>query len=76
MEELSLNACFLMRTEMFQWEVARSLGRCLGAPLDESLKGLFTTPAAFIGSRPVVTFDLPDGQPISPDAVASAQTYF
>ena len=76
MEELSLNACFVMRREVFQWEFARSLGRCLGAPVDESLNGLFTTPAAFVGSRPAVMFDMPDGQTISPEAVANAQADF
>jgi hypothetical protein len=76
MEELSLNACFIMRTEVYQWEFAKSLGRCLGAPVENSLKGLFTNPAAFVGSRPCVTFDILDDQPIRPDAVANAQAYF
>ena len=76
MEELSLNACFIMRTEVFQWEFARSLGRCLGAPVDESLKGLFTNPAAFTGSRPCVKFEIPDDQLLGPDAVANVQAEF
>ncbi len=59
MEELSLNACFIMRIEVFQWELARSLGRYLGAPVDASLKGLFTDPAAYTGSSPCVTFENP-----------------
>ncbi len=76
MEELSLNACFVMRREVFQWEFAQSIGRCLGAPVDESRNGLFTTPAAFVGSRPAVTFDLPDGQTVSPEAEAGAKAHF
>lgn len=76
MEELSLNACFINRAEVFQWEFARSVRRCLGEPVGDSLKGLFTTPAAFAGSRPAVTFDLSDGEQISPVAEASAQAHF
>jgi hypothetical protein len=37
MEELSLNACFIMRKEAYQWEFARSLGRSLNAPVNDSL---------------------------------------
>lgn len=76
MEELSLNACFVMRTEVYQWEFARSVGRCLGAPVDDSLRGLFTNPAAFTGTRPCVTFELPDHQILGPEAVANAQAEF
>lgn len=76
MEELSLNACFIMRSELFQWEFARSLSRCLGAPVDDSLKGLFTSPAAFTGSNPCMTFDLPADQVLSAAAVAIAQAEF
>jgi hypothetical protein len=76
MEELSLNACFIMRTEVYQWEFAKSLGRCLGAQVHESLKGLFTNPAAFTGSRPCVTFEIPDHELLGPDAVANAQMVF
>jgi hypothetical protein len=74
MEELSLNACFIMRSELFQWEFARSLGRCLGASDYDSLKGIFTSPAAFTSSRPCITFDLPADQ-IAP-AIANAQAEF
>ena len=76
MEELSLNACIIMRKELFQWEFARSLGRCLGAPLDVTLRGLFTNPSAFIGSRPCVTFDFHDDQVLGPLGVANAQAEF
>jgi hypothetical protein len=76
MEELSLNACFIMRTELYQWELARSLARCLGAPVDDTLKGLFTNPAAFTGSRPCVTFDLPADQVLGAAAVANSQVEF
>ena len=48
----------------------------MGSPVDESLNGLFTTPAAFVGSRPAVTFDLPDGQTISPEVAADARVHF
>jgi len=76
MEELSLNACFVMRTEVYQWEFVRSVGRFLGAPVDDSLKGLFTNPAAFLGSRPCVTFEFPDDRIVGPEAVANAQAEF
>jgi hypothetical protein len=76
MEELSLNACFIVRSELFQWEFARSLGRCLGASVDDSLKGLFTNPAAFTGSRPCITFDLPADQILDAAAIANAQAEF
>jgi len=76
MEELSLNACFIMRSELFQWEFAKSLGRCLGVPVPDSLKGLFTNPAAFTGSRPCITFDLPSDQILDADAIANAQAKF
>jgi hypothetical protein len=76
MEELSLNACFVLRTEVYQWEFVRSVGRCIDAPIDGSLKGLFTNPAAFTGSRPCVTFEPPDDQILTPEAVANAQAEF
>ncbi len=74
MDELSLNACFIKRTEIFQWEYAKSVHRCLGAPVDDSLKGLFTNPAAFTGSRPCMTFELSDV--LGPEAVANSQAEF
>ncbi|MHB0958790.1 MAG: hypothetical protein ACYC0X_15405 [Pirellulaceae bacterium] len=76
MEELSLNACFVPRTEVYQWEFVRSVGRWLGAQFDDSLKGLFTNAAAFTGSRPCVTFELPDDETLTPEAVANAQAEF
>src|SRR5437764_496942 len=53
MEELSLNAIFVMRTELYEWEFSRSVRRASG-DVDESLVGLFAPPAAFVGSGPCV----------------------
>lgn len=50
MEELSLNAIFVMRTELYQWELSRSVCRLRRKPADNSLNGLFPPPAAFVGS--------------------------
>lgn len=51
MEELSLNAIFVIRTELYQWELSRSVRRVLRESVDDSLDGLFTPPGAFVGSR-------------------------
>ena len=72
MEELSLNAVFVMRTELYAWELERSMRRLHGT-LDPSLKGLFVPPAAFVGSTPAVSFDL--NVPISEVAAKSAQIF-
>jgi hypothetical protein len=72
MEELSLNAVFVMRTELYAWELERSMRRLNGIP-DPSLQGLFVPPAAFAGSAPAVSFDL--NVPISEVAAKSAQSF-
>src|SRR6266545_6408785 len=46
MEELSLNAIFVMRTELYQWEFSRSVRRVRDDRVDESLIGLFAPAAA------------------------------
>ena len=51
MEELSLNIIYVMRTEVYEWEVARSVQRACGEPVSELLNGLFAPVAAFVGSR-------------------------
>jgi hypothetical protein len=51
MEELSMNVTYVMRTEVYEWEVARSVQRAYGKPVAESLSGLFAPVAAFAGSR-------------------------
>ena len=56
MEELSLNVIFVVRTELYKWELSRSMRRLLGEPVDNSLKGLFAPPAAFSGSGPCVVW--------------------
>lgn len=56
MEELSLNAIFVMRTELYQWEFSRSVRKFLGEPVGDSLRGLFAPPAAFVGSGPCLTW--------------------
>jgi hypothetical protein len=56
MEQLSLNACFVMRTELYDWELAQSIRRLRGVPAEESLNGLFAPPAAFCGSGPRIVF--------------------
>ena len=76
MEELSLNACYVVRQEIFQWEFARSLARTMNAPFDKSLKGLYVAPAGYLGSCPVGSFDLPDDQILAPDVIANAQNCF
>ncbi len=73
MEELSLNAIFIIRKELYSWELSRSVRRFCGQPVDESQNGLFVLPAAFVGSMPCVTFA--PGFTLSPAAVASAQAY-
>lgn len=50
MEQLSLNSSFIMRSELFKWEFENSLDRFRGNSAANSLKGLFTSPAAFVGS--------------------------
>jgi len=50
MEELSLNAIFVMRTELYQWELSRSIRRALGELDEKSRSGLFAPPAAFVGT--------------------------
>ena len=57
MEELSLNAIFVMRTELYQWELSRSVCRLRGEPVDDSLNGLFVPPAAFVGSSPCLVWN-------------------
>lgn len=75
MEELSLNAIFPMREELYVWELSRSVRRFLGGPADDSLNGLFVPPAAFVGSGPCVSFELPDGVSLGPEARAHAQAF-
>src|SRR5262245_6514765 len=41
MEELSLNAVFINREELFAWELSRSIRRYAGRPVEDSLNGLF-----------------------------------
>lgn len=72
MQELSLNAIFVMRTELYQWELARSVQRLCGKASD-SFHGLFAPPAAFLGSGLSVGFH--DGCSISPIAQAHFQEY-
>jgi len=59
MEELSLNAIFVMRTELYEWELSRSMDRLCGGVAHDSLQGLFAPPAAFLGStfQPIVDAD-------------------
>lgn len=75
MEELSLNAIFINREELYAWELSRSVRRFLGQPADDSLNGLFAPPAAFVGSGPRVSFDLPEGISISLEAKTHAQAF-
>lgn len=51
MEELSLNAIFVNRTEVYEWELARSVNRLLQEHAEDSNDGLFTPPGAFVGSN-------------------------
>jgi hypothetical protein len=72
MEELSLNAIFVNRTEVYQWELSRSVRRLLGEPVGDSLDGLFTPPGGFVGSR----FDLGlSDYSLSDDAQAHLREY-
>jgi len=73
MEELSLNAIFVMRRELYQWELSRSIGRLLGEPTHDSLEGLFVPPAAFVGSTPHLVWNA--GVPLSPEAQENAKAY-
>jgi len=75
MEELSLNTVYVMRTELFRWELDRSLRRFRGVATADSLDGLYAPPAAFVGSAPAVTFDCPEGLSIGPEALASARAF-
>jgi hypothetical protein len=69
MEELSLNVIYVMRKELFQWELDRSIRRCHGDITANSLDGLYAPPAAFAGSAPS------DEVSISPEALASAKVF-
>lgn len=51
MEELSLNVTFVMRTELFRWEVDRSVALACGEATAGMRSGLFVPVAAFVGSR-------------------------
>jgi hypothetical protein len=75
MEELSLNAIFIIREELYAWEFSRSVRRFVNGSSDDSLNGLFVPPAAYVGSGPPVSLDLPDGASLSPEAQAHAQAY-
>jgi hypothetical protein len=72
MEELSLNVTYVMRTEVYEWEVARSVQRACGQPVSESLNGLFVPVAAFVGSRFSLKWsgDVPLGQETQDEARA------
>ncbi len=72
MDELSLNSCLIPRNEVYQWEFVRSVGRCLGVLIDDSLRGLFNSSAAFVGTRRPVEFDLPQEQLLPQEAVTRA----
>jgi hypothetical protein len=65
MEELSLNAIFIMRTELFRWEFERSIRRLSGGASDGSLSGIFAPPAAFVGSAPCIQWHA--DSPLSPE---------
>jgi len=73
MEELSLNAIFVMRTELYEWELSRSVRRLLGEPVDDSRNGLFAPPAAFVGSGPCLVLNA--DVPLSPEAQENAKAY-
>ena len=75
MEELSLNAIYVMRSELYRWELDRSIRRFRGEATNGSLEGLYVPPAAFVGSGPCVTFDFPEGVSISPEAKVSANAF-
>jgi len=73
MEELSLNTIFVMRTELFRWEVLRSISRLLGDSSAESLGGLFAPAAAFVGSGPCISWNMDD--PLCPEAQEAVKAY-
>jgi hypothetical protein len=60
MEELSLNAIFVMRTELFRWEFLRSVHRLRGGSSVDSLCGLFAPPFAFLGSELCIEWNSDD----------------
>jgi hypothetical protein len=72
MEELSMNVIYVMRTEVYEWEVARSVQRACGNPVSASLNGLFAPVAAFVGSRFSLKWsaDVPLSQEVQDDARA------
>ncbi len=73
MEELSLNAIFVMRTELFQWEFLRSVRRFHGDSSADSLSGLFAPPFAFVGSGPCIAWNSADR--LDPATQESVETY-
>jgi hypothetical protein len=73
MEELSLNAIFVMRDELYRWELSRSVRRLRGGLADDSLNGLFAPPAAFVGSGPCLVLNT--DVPLSPETQAHAKSY-
>lgn len=75
MEELSLNAIFVMRTELFAWEFSRALTRFLSRRSSETLSGLFAPPAAYVGSSPGISLALPGEVSLSPALQANAKAF-
>ncbi|HYH67621.1 MAG TPA: hypothetical protein VD866_23185 [Urbifossiella sp.] len=75
MEELSLNAVFLQREELFAWELTRAMRRFFGGQPEDSLNGLFVPPAAFVGSALGISIELPDGVSIGHEAQAHARAF-
>jgi len=77
MEELSLNAIFVMRKELYQWEFSRSIQRLKGEPVHNTLNGLFVPPAAFVGSAPRLAWntDIPVSQEAKEDIKAYMKEY-
>lgn len=73
MEELSLNAIFIMRTDLYEWELDRSIRRSIAESVDDSLNGLFAPPAAFVGSELSLAWKQPF--PLSAEEREQAEAY-
>ena len=75
MEELSLNTIYIMRAELFSWELTNAIHGNLEDTVPRRLNGLFVPPAAFVGSTLSISFDLPEGAGLSQEALKDAQSF-
>jgi hypothetical protein len=71
-EELSMNVIYVIRPELYKWELARSVQRACGEPVSPLLNGLFAPVGAFLGSQFSIKWsaDVPLTQEVQDDVRA------